>query len=461
MGLFLRREGTAVEERGTFPTITFDQLVAASIDSGGTLPAPTVERILRHAAAWACIDVLSSTVRALPIDTVTRDGEARRPVDPPQLVRKPSPIVSRRVWLGQGVFSLATDGNAFGWADMNRLDAFGNPTSIEWLDPCRLPRGQRVVVDGIPQVTLNDPGPHGGVQKLWPFGPIFHVPGKMVPPGTPFALSPLDYAGSSLLGGIEAEEFSARYFHEGGHPSAILSSDNPDLDEDMAKRIKAAFVAATRPGRSEPAVLGAGLQYSSVQTDPKDTQFVDLIRWTVEQACRVWHVPPSMVYAAVSGQAVTYTNATVADLHYLKHSVEDYLTNFEDAFEQVTPARIQTRFNRDAFLRADPLARAQLHKLRLETKTRAINEVRDIEDEPRFDDPAFDLPGIPGGATEATPTDEARQLAEIIQKIYLGVGVVLTEDEAREIANRAGAGLTGPGPQASSPTPPPTPQGGS
>jgi hypothetical protein len=36
-----------------------------------------------------------------------------------------------------------------------------------------------------------------------------------------------------------------------------------------------------------------------------------------------------------------------------------------------------------------------------------------------------------------------RELAELIQKIYLGVGKVLTPEEARQIANRAGAGLQG------------------
>lgn len=44
-----------------------------------------------------------------------------------------------------------------------------------------------------------------------------------------------------------------------------------------------------------------------------------------------------------------------------------------------------------------------------------------------------------------------RELSELIQKIYLGVGKVLTAEEAREIANRAGAGLQGPLP---APTPP-------
>lgn len=44
---------------------------------------------------------------------------------------------------------------------------------------------------------------------------------------------------------------------------------------------------------------------------------------------------------------------------------------------------------------------------------------------------------------EETDAEKARRLVEMVQKVYLGVDVVLTPDEAREILNRAGAGLTG------------------
>lgn len=47
-----------------------------------------------------------------------------------------------------------------------------------------------------------------------------------------------------------------------------------------------------------------------------------------------------------------------------------------------------------------------------------------------------------GDAPPATPSD----LVAMVQKVYLGVGSVLTVDEARQILNRAGAGLTGPPP---------------
>lgn len=51
------------------------------------------------------------------------------------------------------------------------------------------------------------------------------------------------------------------------------------------------------------------------------------------------------------------------------------------------------------------------------------------------------------------------QLAQMIQKIYLGVGTVLSDDEARGILNDAGANLTGPGPVGDSPAGAPAPVG--
>lgn len=54
-------------------------------------------------------------------------------------------------------------------------------------------------------------------------------------------------------------------------------------------------------------------------------------------------------------------------------------------------------------------------------------------------------------ARELQSASSPRELAELIQKIYLGVGKVLTPEEAREIANRAGAGLQDATPAPNSP----------
>lgn len=53
--------------------------------------------------------------------------------------------------------------------------------------------------------------------------------------------------------------------------------------------------------------------------------------------------------------------------------------------------------------------------------------------------PGADSGGGAAGARELN-------LVEMVQKVYLGVGVVITADEARKMLNDAGAGLTGPAP---------------
>ena len=57
----------------------------------------------------------------------------------------------------------------------------------------------------------------------------------------------------------------------------------------------------------------------------------------------------------------------------------------------------------------------------------------------------------PGGSDPTAPLPPA-EIAELLQKIYLAAANgVISNDEAREIANRAGAGLTGPAPAPAAP----------
>jgi hypothetical protein len=62
------------------------------------------------------------------------------------------------------------------------------------------------------------------------------------------------------------------------------------------------------------------------------------------------------------------------------------------------------------------------------------------------------MPPDDDAPAEATPAgnaglDDARAIAEIMQKVYLAVGKVITADEARALLNRAGAGLSVPNPE--------------
>lgn len=400
LGGFLRGRDGDEERTGTINLGQYAHLWSDPLNMH--LPASvTTTSALTHAASSACIDTLATSVSALPIDAVRTSGGVRRPIEPaPSLIREPSGLVTQDVWMYQLMHSLLTDGNAFG--EIITYGPGGLPTTIELLDPDTVIR--RRLEDGVPTVSIG-----GQDRQLYPYGDLWHVPGRFVKPGTPFADSPVQRAKGTIGAALAARDFGSRFFTDGAHPTALITSDQM-LTEEQAKGIKGAVRRALSPNSRDPLVLGSGLAWNQIQVNPDDSQFIELMRFATEEACRFWRVPPAMVYAATSGQSVTYANVTQADLAYLKHSLEGHLVRVEQALTALLPRPQIARFNRNAFLRSDPIVRSEVADRRLRNKSITVNEYRALEDEQPFPDDDFDEPGIPGdsdsGSAVPAPTQD-------------------------------------------------------
>lgn len=388
---------------------------------------------LRNVAVWACQRVLVSTISMLPVDVIRTEGAHRLTVPAPMMVRNPSARVSRRGWVAQNIRSLVGSGNIYG--RVVATDSLARPTQIETIHP-----------DGVTWQTKNGeeiPYLNGVAQTLWPVGDFWHVPAsQFLMPGSRVAMNPIDYARTSIGTGLAAEQFGANFFRDGLNPSAIVKV-NAQIDATQAAAIKQAIMNMARNNR-EPAVFGADIdKVEPWMAKLTDSQFIELLQFEVLQACRVYGVPPSMVYAAVTGQNITYSNIGQSDMQYLKYGVMPWIVDLEDAWSDLIAMPHTVKFNVDAILRMDALERANLAKTRLEAKTTTINAVRALEDEEPFPDEIYDQPGTPGGQ---------ETLGQLMRGLTPAVGVYVTPDEAREMANEAGASLTIPGPTELGPT---------
>jgi HK97 family phage portal protein len=395
--LFRRAVAPVVEERAGSFTLQQLAMSMAAANGGGAPAVSSIDEACRDAATWACLHIKAKNIASLPVDQIRYEqfGRTKRRVEVAKsaVIRRPSVSVpTLRYWIYQAAWSMFADGNTFGL--VTAVDPMARPAQIDLLAPEDVT--ERRVVDGVAQARVNGIG----IVKVFPFGELWHMPGEVLAPGSPFGLSPITY-GSRVTGtALAAERFGGQFFTKGGHPTGVLSvpgQPTPEQSKDLLEWLM-------NKDKREPLVLPAGTTYETIQVDPKDSQFIELMRFTVEQTCRRHGVPPSMVYAAVSGQSVTYANVSQADLAFLKHTLSYPIDLFEDALTALTPAPQMIKLNRDAILEGDPELREKILDLQLRNNTRTINEVRALRDEDPFG-PEYDEPGIPAPAQMVLPLD--------------------------------------------------------
>lgn len=330
----------------------------------GALVSP--DSAMRLAAVWACVRLLADIVSSLPVDCYRRTPDGDVEIDPPALLQRPSALVGWTGWIYQAMVSLLLRGNVFGLVTET---AAGLPSRIEILSP--------------DDVTVTQRRPLDPVEFRWrgsllPADRMWHVPAFLMP-GVPVGLSPVAYARQTIGLGLSSEEFGARWFGDGAHPTGTLSTDQQVTGE-QAEIVKQRFIDSTSSSRA-PVVLGAGLKWEPIQVSPDESQFLDTQRWTVTQICRVFGVPPEMVGAAPDGSgSLTYANREQRSMDLLQYTVQPWLTRLEEAISALLPRPRRIKFCVDALLRADLKTRYEAHKLGIDAGFLTPNEARSLED---------------------------------------------------------------------------------
>lgn len=375
---------------------------SAPVESRGVrLPADVVARMtesagygvfvdrdsaMRHDAVWACVTRISQDVAMMPVDVVRYVGGTRQVVDPvPRILAAPSAHISALDWRYQLVESWLTAGNAWGMVTATS-DHGAFPTRVELLSPSQvrwLPGadGMLFFVDDKPV-------------ELWPVGPLWHAAAYTLP-GHRLGMSPISYHAASIGLGLTAQKFGGDYLAAGG-PTALIQAEG-SLTDEQAKSLKRRFLDLAS-GRREPIVLPASTKYTPLTINPQESQFLDAMRYSVEQIIgRVFLEDPADYGAAAGGTSLTYANRSDADLARFKRR-QFWVTKLQEVLSGMLPPPNVVKLNTSVALMMTAKERHEVHKLRLDSRTLTVNEVRKIEDEPPFDS-EFDEPGIPGDTT--------------------------------------------------------------
>lgn len=339
--------------------------------------AGRMEWSLQKVAVWGCVNLTATIAECMPMEMWSSDGRDKKPMAMPSwLADLGGDGHGLPDWLYQAVLSWMLRGNLYGVVPEGMRDTrMGTPTMVQLQHPD----------------TVTALQPFNGDPAVW------HVAGQRVDatdmwhrrtypvPGRLFGASPIEYASTTISLAVATTRFGLQWFHEGAHPSGLLTTDE-EIEQDDAKIAKERFVAALR-GSREPAVLGNGWKYAPIQISPNESQFLETNGFTSAECCRIFGPGYAQIYGYETGESLTYANIEQRSLDLLTYSVDPWLVRLERMLTKLLPAGRNVKFNRKGLLRSDLLTRYRAHEIALRNRMGTVNEAR-IEE---------DLPPLPGG----------------------------------------------------------------
>ena len=126
-------------------------------------------------------------------------------------------------------------------------------------------------------------------------------------------------------------------------------------------------------------MLGNGLKPVPLTVDPEKAMLIESQRFTIQQVCRYFGVPPEMI-GADSGSPKTYANLEQRNLDFLTYGVGPKIVRLEHTLNASLPRGQFVKFNTGALLRTDLKTRYESYQIGLAAGFLTVDEVRELED---------------------------------------------------------------------------------
>jgi len=389
----------------------------------------TQQTALRHSAVWACLRVRADLISTMPVDAYRKVGGVQVEVAKPPVFTDPGGgRMKWHEWMYSSQVDLDRAGNAIGI--ITARDGLQLPARIELQD-----LAQCSIVSRNGEEFYRIDGKRYEPEDVW-HERQYTLPGLRV------GLSPVAYAAWSIGQFLSAQQFALDWFTDGAIPTGTLRNTEKTVDKASAKDIKSRFRAAVA-GR-DLFVHGKDWEYKPIQAVENARGFIETQQFGIADAARWFGVPGDIIDAAVSTGSITYASISQRNLQLLIINIGPPVFRREAALSDLVPGDRFIKLNSDALLRMDPETRAKVLGQQVKDRLVAPSEARELDNrQPYTEDQYAEFDRLFG----APKKDKTKDAAEVIQKTYLGVGKVITSDEAREIANTAGANLPIPGPE--------------
>lgn len=197
-------------------------------------------------------------------------------------------------------------------------------------------------------------------------------------------LAKLEFMRSTTDEAAKAQQSASRIFGNGGKPTGVLMVDGV-LKPEQRIALQNRFAEMASGSTARLYVLEASMKYQQLSLSPEDQQLLETRRYTIEEICRWFDVPPVLVHHSNVTTWGTGIEQIVEGFN--KFTIRPMCVSIEQAVRKrvMTPAqraRMSVEFSLDALLRANAKDRAELHAKNVQNGLATRNEVRQLENLP-------------------------------------------------------------------------------
>jgi HK97 family phage portal protein len=193
--------------------------------------------------------------------------------------------------------------------------------------------------------------------------------------------SPIAMAKQTIGAAIAVEEYGAAFFKNGANPGGVL--EHPGIVKDV-QRVKDSWNAGYQGSANahKISILEDGMKFKAVGIPPNEAQFLETRKYSVNEICRLFKVPPHLVGDL---EKATFSNIEHQSIDFVVHSVSPWVNRWEQSLQQalILPSEqsdIFIRFNLDGLLRGDYKSRMEGYAIGRQNGWLSANDVRSLEE---------------------------------------------------------------------------------
>lgn len=344
-------------------------LIPVRSSSGRGLPIINNDSAMKQSAVWAALRTRADLVSTMPVSAYRKvtfgDGTTHK------IDAALSPFFTSTdfmEWMYSSQIELDRSGNSVGI--ITAVDGNGLPAEIELQQSSAVTLFRK---DGNLKYKIGD--------KEYDPDVIWHEKQYTVS-GLPVGLSPVAYAALTLGQYRTIQDFASDWFISGTLPRAQLKNSAKKLNPKEATIVKEAWRASR--SADEPFVTGNDWEYSLIAAQQSAAEWIDAMKLSLEDAARFFGVPADIIDAAMGGPNITYANVVQRNLQFLIMHLGPAVVRRENALGNLLPRPRKVQLNTDSLLRMDPATLVQMIKTKIDSRTLAPNEARELDNRPPF-----------------------------------------------------------------------------